>query len=570
MTKLKSVGRFALAPTRSRSGESVGKSGLVKTACIVFVFCAAAAIPAPAQTYTDLYDMGATSADPNDPIWSGVIAQGRDGNMYSTTPQYWTGGPGDVFKITPTGTVTVLASINSTTRTGVGGLTLATDGKFYGTSASGGTFGYGTIFSITAEGSLTTLYSFTNGADGSYPTAPPIEGLDGNFYGTTAAGGLELTAGHYGSVYKISPSGVFTTLHTFAGTDGANPLAPLMQAADDNFYGTTFFGGTNGAGTIFRIGAFGKFEVLFNFDTESGAVPGYPFGALIQGTEGALYATTSGSNGNSSGGTVFKFAPGELKVLRNFAGGADGNNLSAGLVQATDGNFYGTNDVGPLTFAGGVIFRVSSTGAFATVHEFDYTHGGSAQDTPFQHTNGLLYGTTAVGGAFGNGVFYSLDVGLKPFVRFLPAAGVVGKTVQFLGQGFTGTTGVSFNGTPAAFTVVSDTFLTATVPAGATTGSVTVTTPSGTLTSNKQFRVTPQIKSFTPTSGPVGTTVVITGVSFNHASSVWLACKWPMKFTLDSDTQITATIPANGTTGEIMVFTPGGHVESTVKFTVTP
>jgi hypothetical protein len=123
---------------------------------------------------------------------------------------------------------------------------------------------------------------------------------------------------------------------------------------------------------------------------------------------------------------------------------------------------------------------------------------------------------------------------------------------------------------PAAFTVKSDTYLTATVPSGATTGKVTVTTPSGTLKSNKIFRVTPQILSFSPTSGPVGTKVVITGESFTGASGVTLACKWPMSFTVDSDTQITAIVPSDGTTGEIAVVTPGGRVETTAKFTVTP
>jgi uncharacterized repeat protein (TIGR03803 family) len=539
------------------------KLPIAKMACILFVFFAAATTEASAQTYTDLYDMGATSADPNDPVWSGVIAQGRDGNMYSTTPQYWTGGPGDVFKITPAGTVTVLASINSTVRTGVGGLTLATDGKFYGTASSGGKFGYGTIFSITPEGSLTTLYSFTGGADGSYPTAPPIEGLDGNFYGTTAAGGLGLTDGQYGSVYKITPSGAFTTLHTFDNTHGANPLAPLFQAADGAFYGTTFFGGTDGAGTIFRITALGNFDVLFNFSPSSGPVPGYPFGGLVQDGDGAFYGTTSGSNGESSGGTVFKFMSGTLTVLRNFAGGSDGNNISAGLVQATDGNFYGTDDVG------GVIFRVSRTGAYATLYTFGGS-GASPQDTLVQHTNGLLYGTTAVGGAYDRGVFYSFDVGLKPFVSFLPAARPVGGVVEILGQGFTGATGVSFNGTAATFTAESDTYLTATVPAGATTGSITVSEPGGTLTSNKIFRVKPQISGFSPTSGPVGTTVVITGNSFTGATEVTFHNGKKATFTVDSDTQITAKVPAGAITGVICVWTAGGNADFPTVFTVTP
>jgi uncharacterized repeat protein (TIGR03803 family) len=558
MTKLEALGLFPLVRARSRKEDSVRKLSSPKVACIIGLFWISTTVAASAQTYTDLYDMGATSADPNDPVWSGVIAQGRDGNMYSTTPQFWTGGGGDVFKITPAGSVTVLYSFDLTGRAGNGGLTLATDGNFYGATPSESAFAYGRIFRITPGGSLTTLYSFTNGADGANPTAPPIEGLDGNFYGTTAAGGLALTDGQYGSVYKITPSGVFTTLHTFDNTHGANPLAPLLEAADGTFYGTTFFGGTNSAGTIFRITALGKFDVLFNFTPSSGPVPGYPYGGLFQGSDGNFYGTTAGAAATSFGGIAFKFMNGKLTILQDLANA--GGNSGSTLLQATDGMLYGTTSVGAS------IFRVSSAGT-----DFEsWNIGGSPQDTPFQHTNGLLYGTNAIGGAYDRGVFYSFDVGLGPFVSFLPAAGVVGRTIQFLGQGFTGTTQVSFNGTLAIFTVLSDTFLTAIVPSGATTGSVTVTEPGGTLTSNKIFRVMPQISGFSSTSGPVGTTVVITGNSLTGATEVIFACGKKATFTVNSDTQITATVPAGAMTGAINVVTPGGHVGSTTDFTVTP
>ena len=450
-------------------------AALMLTTLILAV--AAGTTIATAQTYTDLHNFNARS---NDPRFSGIIAQGRDGNMYSSTAQTWSGGLGDVFKITPSGRITVLHDFDGTDgEYPWGGLTLGTDGKFYGTAGYGGAHGYGTIFHLTAEGSLTTLYSFTNGADGGVPVAPPIQGVDGNFYGTTYG-----TDGNNGSVYKITPTGVFTTLHSFDGTDGANPLAPLVQATNGDFYGTTELGGANGSGTIFRISASGKFKVLFNF----GQVPGYPYDPLIQGSDGNFYGTTSGSGG----GVAFQITPsGTLTILHTFTCGSDGCNQCGGLVQATDGNFYGTNNEGG-TGGQGTIFRVSSTGAFATLYEFDdYALGGNPQVTLLQHTNGVLYGDTAIAGAFDRGVFYSFDVGLKPFVSFLPAAGNVGRKVEFLGRGFTGTTGVSFNGTAATFTVMRDTFLTATVPSGATTGFVTVTTPGGTLTSNNEFRVRP-------------------------------------------------------------------------------
>lgn len=543
----------------------MGKLSLSKMACVVFVFCAAAPIAAPAQTYTVL-DTFSNDGGPNYPAMN-VIAQGRDGNMYSTSDQSRGGGVGDVFSITPAGTIKVLHTFDGTDGSrDISGLTLATDGNFYGATATGGSFGHGTIFKTTAAGAFTSLYSFTGSADGSAPKAGPIEGDDGNFYGTTCGNACDSASKNkYGSVYKITPSGVFTRLHTFNGSDGASPFAALVQGTDGNFYGTTLYGGTFGYGTVFKIGPLGKFTVLYNFNGAHAATPDAP---LVAASDGYLYGVTGYSAG---GGTVFKIrSEGDFTVLHYFTGGNDGENPVGGLVQATDGNFYGTNDIGPLDFVGGVIFRISSKGAFHTLYQFNFTDGGSAQTTLLQHTNGLLYGETCCGGGNDGGVFYSLDVGLHPFVAFVRGSGIVGYKVQILGQGFTGTTAVSFNGIPATFTVVSDTYLTATVPAGATTGFVTVTEPSGTLKSNPLFRVTPQVLSLSPTSGPVGTSVVLTGesltgtkvVSFNGTDA---------SFTVDSDTQITAIVPTGATSGEVWAHTVGGCSDTTHPiFTVTP
>jgi len=453
-------------------------------ATIMFAVVAATTM-ATAQTYTVLYNFGSNPGDPNGPFQS-VIAQGRDGNLYSTTMDYWTGEPGDVFKITPAGVLTVLHKFNGADgQDPIGGLTLATGGNFYGTTASGGRFGNGTIFRITCKGELTTLYDFTGGDDGSSPVAPPIQGLDGNFYGTTSGEAV----GNAGSVYRITQSGVFTTLHTFDGIHGSDPHAPLVQGTDGNFYGTTVYGGNKNTGTIFRISSSGKFKVLLNFGHGNGR---YPSGPLIQGSDGNLYGVND-FHGSNQTGFAFKIAPqGKFTALHNFRGGSDGGNQIGGLTQATDGNIYGTNNLDG--GAGwGVLFRIDSTGAFAVLHDFDWDSGASPQTTLLQHTSGVLYGETAVGGTGNNGegTFYSFDVGLGPIVSFLPAAGKVGRTIEFLGQGFIGTTGVSFNGTAATFSAVTDTYLTATVPSGATTGHVTVMTPGGTLTSNNEFRVRP-------------------------------------------------------------------------------
>jgi uncharacterized repeat protein (TIGR03803 family) len=332
-----------------------------------------------------------------------------------------------------------------------------------------------------------------------------------------------------------------------------------VQGSNGDFYGTTYWGGTNGYGTIFKISPAGNFEVLFNF----AQFDQNPEGPMIQGSDGAFYGTTTEFD---NGGIVFRITdPGGLTVLYDFTAGTP----YGGLVQATDGLFYGTT--APARYSGGPsIFRISSTGAFATLYDFEPATGTNSVSSQVQHTNGLLYGDTNAGGTLGLGVFYSFDVGLGPFVTFLPAARPVGGVVQILGQGFTGATGVSFNGTAATFTVESDTFLTAKVPAGAATGNITVTQSSGTLTSNKIFRVKPQILSFSPTSGAAGTSVVITGNSFTGATEVVFVCGQTASFTVDSDTQITATVPAAATTGTISVVTLGGNVGSPTSFTVTP
>ncbi len=181
-------------------------------------------------------------------------------------------------------------------------------------------------------------------------------------------------------------------------------------------------------------------------------------------------------------------------------GTTDGRQTSAGLVQATDGNLYGVNGYGGAASSGcpsgcGTIFKITTTGVFSVLYNFDLTTGQAPLTTVMQHTNGILYGTASGGGtgcASANcGVLYSLNIGAAPFVSLVSTRAKLGQTVEILGQGFTGTTGVSFDGIAANFKVKSDTYLMAIVPTGAQTGPVTVTTPGGTLTSNKIFRVAP-------------------------------------------------------------------------------
>jgi uncharacterized repeat protein (TIGR03803 family) len=546
--------------------------------CVFLMFLLAASF-AQAQTFSVVYNFGSQANDPIGPVYSGIIAQGRNGNLYSTALG-GTNALGAVYAITPSGTLTEPYAFGATLTDGTlptSGLTLGSDGNLYGTTSSGvDNATFGTVFKITPGGALTTLYTFADGTDGASPYAPPIQGTDGSFYGTTCGIACVGSDTSFGSIYKITPSGTFTVLYTCSATDCDGPVAPLVQATNGNFYGTSSYGGTNEDGSIFEITPAGKLTVLYDFITNGS----HPIGGLVQGTDGNFYGTAvdGGTNGY---GVVFRITPaGKLTVLHNMNFTTDGSAPFAGLVQATNGNFYGANSGGGAN-NDGTVFEISPQGTkfiFSVLHSFDQTDGQTPYTTLFQHTNGLLYGTTENGGT-GNvdshcstgvcGVLYSLNIGATPFAELVTDSGKVGAKIGILGQNFSSSSVVKF-GTVAATTVTlsGTTFLTAIVPAGATTGSVTVTTADETLTSNKTFRVTPQLKSFTPTSGSVGTAVTISGVSLTQASKVTFDGV-AATFTVNPDTQVTATVPTGAKTGKIVITTPGGTASSATSFTVT-
>jgi uncharacterized repeat protein (TIGR03803 family) len=353
----------------------------------------------------------------------------------------------------------------------------------------GGTSDYGTVFKITPNGTLTTLYSFANSTDGGNPLGGLTEAPNGTFYGTTSYGGGNPCS--CGTVFKITPAGKLTTLHTFVvgGSDGNYPQAQLVRGTDGNFYGTTAYGGANGVGVVFKITPDGALTTLHSF---AGTDGGNPWGPLVQGKDGDFYGTTLYGGNQCSGdtcGTVFKIsASGTLTTLHSFAG-TDGNYPQAGLVQATDGNLYGTTVAGGAS-DDGTVFKISASGTLTTLHSFDGTDGGNPDGGLLQATDGTLYGTTNQGGASNDGTVFSVSVGLGPFVETSPTSGKVGTKVILMGTNLTGATEVTFNGTAAEFTVVSRSEIKTTVPQGATTGKVKVKTPRGTLTSNVVFRVT--------------------------------------------------------------------------------
>jgi uncharacterized repeat protein (TIGR03803 family) len=283
------------------------------------------------------------------------------------------------------------------------GLLQATDGNFYGTAASVGA-GRGLVFKMTPGGSVTVLHAFT-GHDGSDPVVPLIQAADGNLYGTTSTGGTvgSITGNcerpffdHIcGTVFRMTTSGTHTLLHTFMWTDGAYPGA-LLEAADGNFYATTRSGGAFGKGALVQVTPSGSVTVLHSFT--GGADGASPLGSLIQATNGHFYGTTT-SGGVSDFGTVFEMTPGgALNVLHTFTGGTDGAAPSAGLIHGSDGNFYGTTTAGGPADAG-TVFQMTPSGTVTILHAFTGGTGGSGPGASLiQATDGNFYGTTLEGG----------------------------------------------------------------------------------------------------------------------------------------------------------------------------
>jgi uncharacterized repeat protein (TIGR03803 family) len=435
-----------------------------------------------AQTFTSLF-----SFDASDGFSPEFVVQGPDGELWGTTPEGTKRGCGTVYRTTLAGKLSRRLTFNCLEGSEPQGLTLGTDGNFYGVALAGGARDGGTLYKLTPKGELTVLVDFMlNGGGGSEPVGNIVEGADGNFYGATYGGGST-----YGTLFKVTPSGTETTLYQFDFTHGAQPYAGPVQGTDGNFYGTTYSGGAFGVGTAYKITPQGDLTVLYSFGEYTGD-PTYPVTSLIQGTDGNFYGVTP-YGGPDNDGTVFQITPsGTLTVLHNFAE-TDGR-WPSGLVQATDGNFFGTTAYGGTDDAAGTIFEMTAAGAITTVHNFDGNDGANPS-TLFQETDGTFFGVTGDGGdlncdpSYGCGTIYSLAMGLGPFVATVPTLGSVGTPVIILGTNLKKTASVRFNDTAAAFTVVSDSEITTTVPAGATTGEVTVTIHSSTLSSNVPFTV---------------------------------------------------------------------------------
>ena len=247
-----------------------------------------------------------------------------------------------------------------------------------------------------AELTFQLLYKFNGTTKGGEPFAGLVQGSDGNFYGTTAKGGTSPACyAGCGTVFKITPGGVLTTLHSFNGLDGFEPQGTLVQGNDGNFYGTTGSGGTGRYGTVFKITPGGMLTTLASFDASNGSIPV----GLVQGSDGNFYGTTAGNGGGDpTTGTVFQITPdGSLTTLFSFSG-PDGSGPFGSLVQGGDASFYGTTSEGGTNGGWGTAFRITTNGMLTSLFSFNGTNGAVPHVALMQGSDGNFYGTTSNGG----------------------------------------------------------------------------------------------------------------------------------------------------------------------------
>jgi uncharacterized repeat protein (TIGR03803 family) len=462
----------------------------------------------PGGTESTVYSVQAT--DPQ--CWYTPSILATNGNLYGSGSNC---GDGNLFELTTSGTFTVLYTFPSDGSDG-SGATLAfqgSNGKLYGTTCSGGANNGGTLFEITTSGTLTTLYTFGDQSSGIYCPQGILLGKDGNYYGVVQ----DPNGDGDGGVFKLTPSGTLTVLHTFTGTDGIQPVG-LIQGTDGNLYGVTIYGGTNGQGTIYKITTSGTLTILHNVD-ESADSSDYPSAQLIEGSDGNFYSTMASCDE------------------------------------------FGCNPPGN-------VYEITPTGTYTTLGVFNNSNGSQPYWGVFQDPNGSFYGVADSGGTDGCGTVFTVNNSLGAFAKLSNSLGKEASVVGIFGQGFNSTSVVEFGGVQATkIARTGSTFIDATVPAGALTGVVTVTTGSTTLTSWQTFDVIPTFITFSPTSGPVGTPVTLTGTGLTQTTRVTFNGK-PASFTVNSDTQVTATVPTDATTGKIDITTKGGGAISSSVFTV--
>jgi uncharacterized repeat protein (TIGR03803 family) len=443
----------------SRSTPSPQRTGLLWLACAL-----AAVGMVQAQTDTETVLHSFTSPPKGANPYAGVIRDSA-GNLYGTTSSGGAKDAGTVFKVNASGLETVLYSFTGGAdgRAPYAGVIRDSSGNLYGTTVSGGTGygncseGCGVVFKLTPAGQETVLYSFTGGADGGNPHAGVVRDSSGNLYGTTFLFGTA----YVGVVYKLDTSGNETVLHTFTGgVDGGNPTGGVILDSSGNLYGTTYQYGASGAGVVFKLGTSGQLTALYSFT--GNADGGYPYAGVIRDSAGNLYGTTP-LGGTAGAGVVFKVsASGQETVLHSFTDGADGGYPSAGVIEDSSGNLYGTACAGG-TAGAGVVFKVAAGGPETALYSFP---GGTDGSCPYagviRDSSGNLYGTTYSGGGTANlGLVYEVGASGQETVLYsfpglldgrYPYAGVIDSAGNLYGTTYSGGTsdaGIIFKVNPS-------------------------------------------------------------------------------------------------------------------------
>lgn len=400
-----------------------------------------ATLPAQAQTLTVLHNF--TGPDGIGP--HGALVFDSVGNLYGTTTQIQGGttGLGAVFKLDPSGSVSVLHIFNGAPDGAYpsAGLVRDTTGNLYGTTAVGGNsancpypLGCGVAFKLDPNGTETVLHRFGSGSDGTSPTGPLALDSTGNIYGTTLTGGgtrckryvgTKLVDVGCGTVFKIDASGQESILHSFVIADGAFPSAGLVQDASGNLFGAANQGGLQnctlsvlGCGTVFKVDSTGQFNVRYSFNgPEAGPDGAYPQAGLTLDPAGNLYSTTGAGGSATAGqcpslaqgencGTIFQLTPaGNETVLYSFKAPGGGG----GLVRDAVGNLYG--------LVGGRAFKLDPSANKTDFYTFTGNDAGVSGDLVLD-ANGTLYGVTPHGSS-GFGTVFKLttpaDFGVPAF-----------------------------------------------------------------------------------------------------------------------------------------------------------
>jgi uncharacterized repeat protein (TIGR03803 family) len=383
-----------------------------------------------ASQLSTLHSFGFADYSPANPC--AELIQSSDGMLYGTSCAGGSAGGGTVFRISTNGAdFVVLKSFGVTTNDGrrpLAAVNEGADGALYGVTEEGGNFSFGTVFRLDRSGTNFTVLKHFAGPDGAYPEARLLRASDGLLYGTTSGGGSGTN--DYGVIFRIATSGDgFEVLKEFAGTNGANPAGGLIEGADGALYGTTYAGGVANLGTAFCMNRDGgSFAVLKSFLGTSQTNGYFPYGELVQGTNGALYGTTS-AGGRDLGGTIYTLNTNGagFAILRQLTNATGGAPLS-GLRLASDGMLYGTA-FGGGTANGGVVFRIGQDGSnYTTIANVNFGQGCAAP--VLEAADGSLYGTTQLGGISSDGTIFRVEKsgGNYAIVKHLSASGFDGRS----------------------------------------------------------------------------------------------------------------------------------------------